>query len=284
MLTIKKNLLTTATGGMITYFLRASYTDTDMAAPAEVVANITFTQITDGIQGESSVVMSLYAPDGTVFLGGTGTLRLKVSAYKGAENIAAQAAFVWKAFSGGAWHSIDGESGDTLAVSSADVEGVRTFRCEMTYEGQTYVDSMTLMDRTDAYQAVIESTNGDTLLNGSSTILVCHLFQNGEEIDAVRDAPIGETPPPNPVDGQYWYRVSRAGPVVLCQYNAGSIRWDDLPDKDQSAYKYVWYRVDKDGHLLDEGAWRTGKLGYIGADMIDEIMTCKVEVDNWEEG
>lgn len=282
-LTVSRNLLTNIESGMLTYILYATYSDPAMQTTAEVTSDITFTQMTDGVQGESSVVMSLYAPDGTVFLDGSGSLRLQVSAYKGPDSIAKGATFVWKTFSAGAWHIISGKTGSTLTVKSSDVEGTRTFRCEMTYAGETYIDAITLMDRTDVYQAEIEATNGDTLLPGSDTILVCHLFQNASEIDGMRDAPIGERPPANPADGAYWYRVTREGPIILCRFNADAMRWDDLPAEEQSGMKYSWYRVDKDGHPVDTGAWLIGKLVYVGAGMIDEKMTCKVEVDRWGE-
>lgn len=282
MLTVSRNLLTGIESGMLTYTLYVQYLDPVMNTQANVIADITFTQMTDGVQGESSVVMSLYAPYGTVFLDGTGDLLLKVSAYKGPRNIIEDAAFVWKAFSAGAWHVVPGATQSTLTVQGVDVEGTRTYRCEMTYEGETYVDTITLMDRTDAYQAVIESTNGDVLLNGSDTVLVCHLYQNASEIDEMRDAPIGERPPANPADGAYWYRVTREGPIVLCRYNADVMRWEDLPTEEQSNMRYTWYRVDKDGNTVDAGAWLVGKLVYVSAGMIDEKMTYKAEVNHWE--
>ena len=55
----------------------------------------------------------------------------------------------------------------------------------MTYQSKTYTDTISLTDKTDNYQAAIESSGGDVFKNaiGSSTLL-CRLFQNGTEVDA----------------------------------------------------------------------------------------------------
>lgn len=142
-LTVSQNHLEHIESGMVTYYLYITYTDPVMNTVTDVMADITFTEILNGVQGESSVVMSLVAPEGTVFLNGTGSLRLQASVYKGADDIAGQASFIWKAFSGGNWKTIEGAAGDTLMVNGTDVPGMCTFRCEMTFEGKTYLDTIT---------------------------------------------------------------------------------------------------------------------------------------------
>lgn len=64
------------------------------------------------------------------------------------------------------------------------MDGVASFQCVMTYGGKTYTDTISLTDKTDNYQASIESSGGDVFKNsvGSSTLL-CRLFQNGQEVD-----------------------------------------------------------------------------------------------------
>ena len=54
----------------------------------------------------------------------------------------------------------------------------------MTYDGKTYTDTLTLMDKSDNYQATLESSGGDVFKNGvGSSTLHCRLFQNGAEVD-----------------------------------------------------------------------------------------------------
>ena len=130
------------------------------------------------------MVFSLYAPSGTVFINGSGTLTIQTAAYKGTSAITSGATYVWKKYVSGAWQTISGQTGSSLSVEGSTVDGVASFQCVMTYGGKTYTDTISLTDKTDNYQASIESSGGDVFKNsvGSSTLL-CRLFQNGQEVD-----------------------------------------------------------------------------------------------------
>lgn len=187
-----------------------------------------------GQAGADAVVFSLYAPGGSVFINREGTLTIQTAAYKGTAAITTGATFVWKKYVSGAWQTISGQTGSSLSVAGSSVEGVATFQCTMTYGGKTYTDTLTLTDKTDNYQATIESSGGDVFKNavGTSTLL-CRLFQNGQEIDA-----------------------------------------------DGSAHSYQWYRRDKDGNAMDNGAaFATGKTIDIDGDDVTVKTTfiCEVE-------
>lgn len=137
-----------------------------------------------GQNGKSAVIFALYAPDGEVFVNQKGTLTIETQAYIGSTKITSGATYAWAAYSSGKWTTLTGETGSSLDVDGASVSGIATYRCTMTYDGQTYTDVITLTDKTDNYQATIESTGGDIFKNtvGSST-LTCRLFQNGTEVD-----------------------------------------------------------------------------------------------------
>ena len=138
-----------------------------------------------GAAGADAVVFSLYAPGGTVFVNSAGTLSIQTAAYKGTAAIASGATYAWKKYQSGSWVTISGQTGASLSVAGSTVEGVASFQCAMTYGGKTYTDTISLTDKTDNYQATIESSGGDVFKNaiGSSTLL-CRLFQNGAEVDA----------------------------------------------------------------------------------------------------
>lgn len=157
-----------------------------------------------GAAGADAVVFSLYAPNGTVFVNGAGTLTIQTAAYKGTTTITSGATFVWKKYTSGTWTTISGQTGSSLSVAGSTAQGVASFQCTMTYSGKTYTDTISLTDKTDNYQAVIESSGGDVFKNavGTSTLL-CRLFQNGVEVDADGD------------EHTYnWYRMDKEGEAL----------------------------------------------------------------------
>ena len=138
-----------------------------------------------GTAGQNAIVFSLYAPNGSVFLNQSGSLTIQTSAYNGTTPITSGATYVWKKYVSGEWQTISGQTGASLSVAGSTVNGVQAFQCVMTYGGKTYTDTLTLTDKSDNYQATIESSGGDVFKNGIGTsILLCRLFQNGAEVDA----------------------------------------------------------------------------------------------------
>lgn len=138
-----------------------------------------------GAAGQNAVVLSLYAPNGSVFLNQSGSLTIQTSAYNGTTPITSGATYVWKKYAAGSWTAISGQTGTSLSVAGSTVNGVQAYQCTMTYGGKTYTDTLTLTDKSDNYQATIESSGGDVFKNGiGSSTLLCRLFQNGSEVDA----------------------------------------------------------------------------------------------------
>ena len=169
-----------------------------------------------------------------MFLNQTGTLTIQAAGYNGTAPITSGATYVWKKYVSGSWQTLSGQTGASLSVAGSTVNGVQAFQCVMTYGGKTYTDTLTLTDKSDNYQATIESSGGDVFKNGvGSSTLLCRLFQNGTEVDA-----------------------------------------------DGTGHAYKWYRRDKDGNALDNGAvFATGKSVAIDGDDVDikTTFTCEVE-------
>lgn len=158
-----------------------------VTSPVSTILQIQWSKVNTGAagaDGQNAIVFSLYAPNGSVFLNQTGSLPIQTSAYDGTAAITSGATFMWKKYTAGSWNAISGETGSSLTVSGGDVSGVQAYQCVMTYGGETYTDTLTLTDKTDNFQAVIESSGGDVFKNsvGTST-LACRLFQNGTEVD-----------------------------------------------------------------------------------------------------
>jgi hypothetical protein len=227
------------------------------------------------------VVYSVYAPSGAVFQNQSGTLTLATAAYDGATAISSGATYIWKKYTAGAWTTISGQTASTLSVGGSDVVGIQAYQCAMTYGGKTYTDTITLTDKTDNYQAAIDSTGGSVFKNTVGTsCLICRLWQNGAETDALRSTTFSVTAPSSPATGDFYYKITSSTPQIALMRYSGSAWVDVTAD---ASYKhtrtYAWYRRDKDGNALDGGAaFATGKVIYIDGDdvTVKTTFTCEV--------
>lgn len=235
-----------------------------------------------GAAGQNAVVFSLYAPSGTVFINGEGSLPIQTAAYNGSTQITSGATYAWAKYSSGSWVTISGQTGSSLTVAGSDVTSMASYRCTMTYNSKTYTDVITLIDKTDNYQLDIDSTAGDIFKNGvGETILVARLWQNGAEVDALKATTYSTTDPTSPATGDFYYKITKSTPEMALMRYSGSA-WVDVTE--QTAYAhiktYTWYRRDKDGNPLDGGdAFATGKTIFINGDDVDNktVFVCEVE-------
>lgn len=168
-----------------------------------------------GAAGANAIVFSLYAPNGTVFQNQTGTLAIQTAAYNGSTAITSGATYVWAKYQSGSWVTISGQTGASMTVSGADVAGIATYRCTMTYSSKAYKDVITLTDKSDNYQAVIDSTAGDVFKNTiGETVLICRLWQNADEVDALKSSTFQTSDPASPTTGQFYYKITKTTPQM----------------------------------------------------------------------
>ena len=235
-----------------------------------------------GAAGQSAVVFSLYAPNGTVFVNGVGSLTIQTSAYSGSTPITSGATYAWAKYASGNWTAISGQAGSSLTVAGSGVKGTASYRCIMTYGGKTYQDIITLIDKTDNFQLDIDSTAGDIFKNGvGETVLIARLWQNGAEVDALKSTTYSVAAPTSPAAGDFYYKITKTTPQVALMRYSGS-EWVDATS--QAAYKhtktYTWYRRDKDGNPLDSGAaFATGKVIFVDSNDVDNktVFVCEAE-------
>ena len=255
-----------------------------VTSPISTTLSITWSKVNTGATGAAganAVVFSVYAPNGAVFQNQSGTLTLATAAYDGATAISSGATYVWKKYTAGSWAMISGQTASTLSVSGSDVVGIQAYQCAMTYGGKTYTDTITLTDKTDNYQAAIESTGGSVFKNTvGASCLICRLWQNGAETDALKSVTFSATAPSSPATGDFYYKITPSTPQVALMRYSGSAWVDVTAD---ASYKhtrtYAWYRRDKDGNALDGGAsFGTGKVIYIDGDdvTVKTTFTCEV--------
>ena len=235
-----------------------------------------------GAAGENAVVFTVYAPNGTTFVNQNGSLPLNVQAYDGNTPIASGATYQWAKYVSGAWTDITGATSALYTVNGSDVSSTSTFRCTMTYNSKTYTDVITLVDKTDNYQADIDSTAGDVFKNTiGTTCLICRLWQNGREVDPLKSTTYSTAAPSSPATGDYYYQIQSSGAATKLMRYSGS-QWTDVTSN--ATYKhektYTWYRRDKDGNPLDSGdAFASGKVIYVDGDDVDvkTVFVCEVE-------
>ena len=236
----------------------------------------------NGAAGTNAIVFSLYAPLGTVFTNGSGTLQLQTVAYDGAVPITSNATFTWAKYSGGTWQTISGATTDSLSVDGADVVGQASYRCRMIYKARNYQDVITLIDKTDNYQLDIDSTAGEIFKNATGeTMLIARLWQNGAEVDALKSTTYSVTAPSSPAADSFYYKITKSTPQTALMRYSGTA-WEDVTAN--AAYKheknYVWYRRDKNGEPMDNGAaFATGKVIFIDGDDVDgkTVFVCEAE-------
>lgn len=227
-----------------------------------------------GSNGTSAVVFSVYAPNGTVVQNQSGSLTLATSAYSGTTAITS-ATYQWAKYVNGTWTNISGATASTLEVSGADIVNIQSYRCTMTYSSKTYVDVITVEDKSDPYVSEMLSIGGFTVKNNLGGVVPYVIVRtNQREVDPLLGN-ISETAPSTPKSGDYWYKIDHSAKTVTLMKYSGSA-WAATTDK--QSLTYTWYAQDKDGKEVTFG--KTGKVIYLSAADIDSIMTLQCDVSN----
>ena len=235
-----------------------------------------------GSAGTAAYVLTVYSPDGTVFTNGLANdsdeITINAQFYQGATNLTANANsyYLWEKYESGAWTIVKAEAaaaaGNTLTVEAADVTGSATYRCRARYKNTSttyFYDTITIIDKTDNYQADIDSTAGDVFKNTvGQTCLICRLWQNGAEVDPLKSTTYSTTAPSSPAAGDYYYKIASNSPTTALMRYSGSAWVDVTTDATYGHEKtYTWYRRDKDGNPMDSGAaFAAGKVIYVDGD------------------
>ena len=239
-----------------------------------VTKNFSWTKANAGTSGESAVVFSVYAPNGTIVQNQSGSLTLATSAYLGATAIS-NATYQWAKYSGGSWTNISGATGSTLTVNGADIVNIQSYRCTMTYDGKSYVDVITVEDKSDPYVSEMLSIGGFTVKNNLGGLVPYVIVRtNQHEVDELLGN-ISETAPANPSSGDFWYQIDHAGHTVTLMKYSGSA-WSAATETQELTY--TWYAQDKDGNPVTFN--KTGKVIYLSAAEIDSILTLQCDVSS----
>lgn len=173
----------------------------------------------------------------------------------------------------GTWTNISGATSATLSVSGADIVNIQSYRCTMTYDSKTYVDVITVEDKSDPYVSEKLSIGGFTVKNNLGGVVPYVIVRtNQKEVDPLL-GPISETAPSSPSAGDFWYKIDHDNQTVTLMDYAGSA-WNECPE--EQSLTYTWYMQDKDGNTVEFG--KTGKVIYLSAEDIDSLVTLQCDV------
>ena len=225
----------------------------------------------NGNNGVNAVVFSVYAPNGTIVQNQSGTLTLATSAYSGTTAITGT--YQWAKYVNGTLTNISGATSATLSVSGVDIVNIQSYRCTMTYDSKTYVDVITVEDKSDPYVSEMLSIGGFTVKNNLGGVVPYVIVRtNQKEVDPLL-GPISETAPSSPSAGDFWYKIDHDNQTVTLMDYAGSA-WNECPE--EQSLTYTWYMQDKDGNTVEFG--KTGKVIYLSAEDIDSLVTLQCDV------
>lgn len=229
----------------------------------------------NGASGANAIVFSVYAPEGTVVMNQSGSLSLAAAGYDGASEITTGATYQWARYTGGQWVNISGATSSTLAVSGSDIVNIQSYRCTMTYKEKSYVDVITVEDKSAPYVSEMLSIGGFTVKNNPGGVVPYVIVRtNQKEVDALLGN-ISKTAPSNPKSGDLWYQIDHtAKTVTLMKYNGSA--WAAATETQELTY--TWYAQDKDGQTVEFE--KTGKVIYLSAADIDSILTLQCDVFN----
>ena len=268
-----------------------------VTSPVATTLQIQWSKVNTGASGSAGAGafnLSVYSPSGTVFTNGladsSDEITLIAQYYQGATDLTTntKSAYLWQKYESGSWTDVQAEAtganGNTYTVHAADVQGSATYRCRARYNNGTayFYDTITIVDKTDNYQADIDSTAGDIFKNTvGQTCLICRLWQNGAEVDPLKSTTYSATAPSSPATGDFYYKIASNSPTTALMRYSGS-SWVDVTNNADYKHEktYTWYRRDKDGNPMDNGAaFATGKVIYVDGDdvTVKTVFVCEVE-------
>ena len=175
----------------VEYKFTGTYPDQTLGLDFPVEIKVTLSRVANGT---SFVVARAYATGGSQFKNGApASLPIKAELIRGTTRDTLNLSYVWKkSTNGSTWTAVAGST-DALSVDHTMVDSFAMFKCVITdtdsasetYNQSFETEGVSILDVSDAYQAVIESTAGSYFKNNSgSTILICRVYQNGVEVDA----------------------------------------------------------------------------------------------------
>lgn len=189
-LTVNQNKMT-GNIWQIEYQFVAVYTDPILNLDLDYSIVISFNKVANGT---SFVVARAYTPSGGQFKNSLpASLPVKAELIRGTTEDTTNLTYTWeKTTNGSTWSTVSGATTNTLSVTPAMVDSFAMFRCKIkdtdatseTYNQTFTSEGVTILDVSDPYQVVIQSSAGQFFKNNTgSTVLTARVYRDGNEID-----------------------------------------------------------------------------------------------------
>ena len=225
----------------------------------------------------NSITFQIYAPKGYLLTNELPSLTLQTFAYEGSIEITSGATFQWSQLIDNTWTAISGATGTILTVTKTDVLRAKSYRCVMTYKTKEYTSTITVQDKTDAYNSIM-CISSNTKGSDCYWVLYTLVYSDTGEVDPLL-GPISITAPTSPAKGNYWYAVDATNATVqLKQYDGTS--WTNSTEK--QSLTYLW-------NIVDNGSLKTpiggaNKVQVISCHDFTATATLTCDVSNETDG
>lgn len=133
-----------------------------------------------GDSGTDAVDFQIYSVDGFEFSENVNSIELKTAALKAGELIESGATYQWKWWNTYStledkYENITGATSSTFTVNITDSYAFSSIKCDMTYDGITYSDYITLTKKTELYTSAIKFFDGSNVFDQEKPYIVAYI-------------------------------------------------------------------------------------------------------------
>lgn len=130
--------------------------------------------------GTSTVDFQIYSVDGFQFSENVNSITLKTAAFYGGNAIESGATYQWKYWNTNStledkYENITDATSSSLVVDDTDSYAFSSLKCEMTYDGITYSDFVTLTKNDIVYTSIIKFMGGSNIFDPSLPYLLAYV-------------------------------------------------------------------------------------------------------------
>lgn len=251
---------------------------------------------------DAPIFLLLETPDGTVFeKNGTtpspSSVRAVLNLVEGSTNISSGVTYKWYTGSSYATEITSTssssnlyKSNNALYIKPAAIDGYASFKGTATYDGNTYTQYVSIIDKSDPLQISVHSTVGLQIKNSQGVgAIYARVTQDGNEIDVVpADIEAGTSyPTTGIVNGSQFVKLSTEAhkyerTATLMQYNGST--WAAAT---AAVCQYEWTFRDENNNVITDSTKvpyqntsdkTKNQFIYIDADLIDSKITADVKV------
>ena len=242
-----------------------------------------------GRQGESSILLRAYAKTGNIINNGDNSVTLSGELTSGATSLT-PTSWQWSKydFTEQDYVVISGATSKDLTVSPNEVQSYASYKLTAVYSGNSYVDYITVQDKTDPLQVEIFSTLGDKITNGvGAGCVYARVFQNGEELDQLQNLKVSKDDPKENVQrNDIWVHINTAEEKVEIKkcigFGVGNVPTWQVVSSPGFTCTYTWTFAKAEGEQTTLGKdgpeESNAKFLFVNGARINKKMQFNLEV------